>query len=827
MPSLVSNGRQWPPSPCVEDETESLSREISDPSVIESKEDKSPVCSKGTVDQYPVLLTVDIPEPCSLPPDSCDSLAGSSVASESSNESNGPTTPSTERKIEATAGSSSAEAMASVRKMSDMRYMELLDNFELRTHEKHASKSSGTRPSPVSKKHASFVPPHQPPPPHPPPVHMPIPYITEIVPQNVNKAPEQKGNQSTSRHKPAGSGSFSDPEALRRSRPRLNRNVSEGDGSLYTFEKRNPPVECHSDEEVLSSCHGTRSIMSRGSKASDGTTKKKKKVNFRLPDDFGDERPTSSVSQPSPKLPQQQYYQVESEKRHRSPVSSKRHGSRSVSRSRHEYSVSPGRIIRTNNSRRNDSPPSRSSSPRKSSSSSSSSRRQSSVQPRQKLPSPSRDTSPRRSEELCLRRRRSPSPVVDEYGYRAPLDCSPTRHRSASKSPPLPPPTGWEMVPYADGGRDSEVIPHEQEMVPYQHMPRHRNKMLPAPELVRSRMCAPPSSNPSLAPCPRSIPMTGYHDWYTIIGLTHLDICPSCMHQIGGSRFRDLFVPSIPKPRDARVRCSFSQPWARLAWVQTMKLQLNHLELLYQVTRPPPGTRPCPGRAPSVQPWYRLTDPESGRMLSDFGACSACMRNLQVLIPAMRGAFRPGPMLQERICDLRTDSPRFVQYLDLLDIAATRSRYDESGYLDMRDFIRYAKRKSTLYDCPRDHLVAGTWHYMPEFPEFTICEDCYDDVVWPLSDSPLANLITPDPELLPPGCGKEATCQLYSPRMRTILREAVRYNDYAYLEAEILRRYSAENTFRKRKKLLLEDVARGYDRDSLLRRNADEWKRYE
>lgn len=325
--------------------------------------------------------------------------------------------------------------------------------------------------------------------------------------------------------------------------------------------------------------------------------------------------------------------------------------------------------------------------------------------------------------------------------------------------------------------------------------------------------------------------MSGYGGWYTIIGMTHLDICRSCIQQIGGSRFRNLFIPSVAKPADAKVRCSLSQPWARLAWVQTMILRLNHLDLLYLVTRPQPGQKPCSGRVPSVQSWHRVSEPDTGRTLPDFNACSSCFRNLQILMPKLRDEFRSGPLVHERVCDLRADSPRFIRYLDLLDTAVTRSLRHPRGHVDLRDFIRYAKRKSTIYDCARDHLAMGPWHYMPELPEFTICEDCYDDVVWPVGHYAVANRVSSTVQLVPgtdpARGGRQATCQLYSPRMRARFQEAVERGDITYLKAAVLRRYQAETRFRERKMYLLEDVARGYDCDAELRRNADEWKQNE
>ena len=332
-------------------------------------------------------------------------------------------------------------------------------------------------------------------------------------------------------------------------------------------------------------------------------------------------------------------------------------------------------------------------------------------------------------------------------------------------------------------------------------------------------------------PCPKSIPTADYRDWYTIVGLIHLDICKSCAKQMGRSHFRDYFMRSAPKPAGTLVRCAMSDPWTRFAWLQTIKLGLN-LELLYQVTRPSRGNDRCSGWSTTAQTWYSVADPETRQCLPEFNACEPCFRKLRNLMPSIRSGFRSRIIAQQQNCDLWTNSPRFMQYLSFLDTAATRSLFEPDGHVDLHDFIRYARRKSTIDDCPRDHLRIGAWHYIPELPEFTICEDCYDDIVWPMSHSPIANRVSRTVRYLPgsrlnPKGAQQASCQLYSDRMRAIFREAVRQGDFSYLKAAALKRYKAERCFRERKKTRLGEVARGYDRDAQLRRNADEWKHQE
>lgn len=336
----------------------------------------------------------------------------------------------------------------------------------------------------------------------------------------------------------------------------------------------------------------------------------------------------------------------------------------------------------------------------------------------------------------------------------------------------------------------------------------------------------------ALRPCQRSVAVAGYQDWYTITGLSHLNICPSCMNQIGSSRFRDYFIPSLPKPRDVKVRCSFSEHWTRLAWIQTIKKGHDNLDILYHMTRLPPGWSPCPGRNASTQTWYRVIDPRTGENVPKFTACSSCVRSLRLLMPVLRNTFRCQSTASQSICDLAVDSPRFVQYLDLLDGAANECEYRGLASPDHSKFVHYIRRKCDLRDCRRDRLIMSTWHYITDLPEFTICEDCYDDVVQPLAAAhqPIARMVSRSARLLPgpgPTRCREASCQLYSPRMRARFRGAVLDDDYRLLESSALKRFDAERRFRDRKQKLLYDESKGYDIDVELRQIAENWRKVE
>ncbi|KAL2368070.1 hypothetical protein RJ035_008153 [Blastomyces gilchristii] len=761
MSSTVSLGRRWPPSPSVEDECESLSRELLDLSVLDTMLNNDTMIPKGTVDQYPLILPSNIVTPCSTPPDACGSPINPNAGSKSSNGNIGLTT---------------AQSPPSNGSASDTQQGSNATAPSYFLHE--ASNPNGF--------------------------------------SGIPEVPEPHGWP------------VSHPQDSLQEKPGLSRHFSEGDEKLGLHNAPVRRAECCSDDEIRPSHRG-----SDGPETPQNTLPvKKKKVNFQLPDDSPDGRLPQHDTEPALK------HEFEPSLGHSEEIHTSRRSSLYYEdetpmdnydptfityRQDYTYLAHPQPLkINCNyggpRSRTSDSG-SPVTSPLKLTS------RSPSQSPRRHTPSPSGSRlSPIARAALDKTKIALPTTNNDS---RASTNSSPVRRRGPFLSPPLLP-SGYEVIIRRGGDKQSKrnSVPA---MTPSHLLSRSRSSTVPSQVVVVRRHQAPAAAPPvvALAPCPRSIPMAGHQDWYTIKGMTHLDICPCCMSQIGASRFRHLFIPSLPRDRNAKVRCSLSQPWARLAWVQTMKLKLNHLELLQRITLPPPGSRPCSGRNPSVQSWYRLADPETGRNITDFSACSACFRNLQILMPSLRDAFRSGPLVQERICDLRIDSPRFVRYLDLLDEAATRSYSAPRGQLDMREFVRYARRKSSIRDCPRDHFSAGPWHYIPNLPEFTICEDCYDDVVYDRSHTGIGKMVSRTPQMVPGPRDQQYTCQLYSPRMRTVFREAVQDGDFKYLATAALRRHEAEITFRERKKALLHDVARGYDRDAELRWNAEDWRRSE
>lgn len=91
---------------------------------------------------------------------------------------------------------------------------------------------------------------------------------------------------------------------------------------------------------------------------------------------------------------------------------------------------------------------------------------------------------------------------------------------------------------------------------------------------------------------------------------------------------------------------------------------------------------------------------------------------------------------------------------------------------------------------------------MDSLPEFTVCEECYDDVVWPLVEdnrSDVPGHFLRGKQTLP-----AASCQLYSTRMRDVFQLACRDNDIGYLEKKLREKLASEADLREKKTALLE-----------------------
>ncbi|KAF2205193.1 hypothetical protein GQ43DRAFT_437217 [Delitschia confertaspora ATCC 74209] len=316
-----------------------------------------------------------------------------------------------------------------------------------------------------------------------------------------------------------------------------------------------------------------------------------------------------------------------------------------------------------------------------------------------------------------------------------------------------------------------------------------------------------PSLDKPLPACPRTEPVGKYNDWYTLDGCSNFDICPTCFDGVfAQTTFAHFFSQSrLYEAPVARI-CDFSDAWVRMAWLLTVKQRRVSPDLLYRLADIADKEEQCPAEREVAGPWYGIADHRDGVHISNFVICPRDLRQLEALLPSLRGYFTKvpsdprNPKLHK--CSLRTTYRRFPKYLDPLvniheESMRTRSAPNMSPFIDL--VREHAYRK----ECDKDKPTIGKpWHFIPDLPEFTVCEECYNDVIWPeiKKGSNLASKFNRTLQLIPYEDSEGSSCCLYGPRMRVIFARALEEDDFGYLKRKAIERKQA------RKKLARERV---------------------
>ncbi|KAB8300067.1 hypothetical protein EYC80_000301 [Monilinia laxa] len=338
-----------------------------------------------------------------------------------------------------------------------------------------------------------------------------------------------------------------------------------------------------------------------------------------------------------------------------------------------------------------------------------------------------------------------------------------------------------------------------------------------------------------LPSCPRMNPTTGYQDWLTLPQCPNFDICPSCFNSIiAPTDFRNHFIPAARRP-EVPIICDFgSSPWYRIAWLLTIKERRNDLGLFYGLANVGATEEPCLGKRDALnRSWHSIIDPKTGLPIKNFDVCHSCVRSVEVLLPPIRGTFvrtleTAYSSSIPRICDLRFDSKRFVRYFDALETTADDAAYHDSSP-DTRALAKLARRFSVLEECQQStDLPDRRWYFITQLPDFTVCEECFDDIVVPeLEDGKAIPLMfTKVPQRI-----QKASCQLYSERMRAIFQKACNSDDYMLLATKARERKNAElawkvnvaATKRQSRESMVSNPSIGRE----IQRLNDEWRKWE
>ena len=295
-----------------------------------------------------------------------------------------------------------------------------------------------------------------------------------------------------------------------------------------------------------------------------------------------------------------------------------------------------------------------------------------------------------------------------------------------------------------------------------------------------------------LPTCPRPKRVAGYNDWYTLKHNSAFAICPDCRENVFGiDTERYLSPKTVSSSR--KTQCDLNNPWIRLSCLLRGP-DVNLLGALSEITL---KEQECPEDYDEPRDWYRLEDPETKKHICNFYACPQCVQSLEVVFPSWHNVFYRSHSshihkqdLKKRPCSLRSSPFRFADYLDMLCASVTEVEKKKTK-INTEPVTNLAKQLAAITECPRDKMLPQkSWHVHAHMPEFTICQECYEDVIYPLArdDSAIAANFDKQPHKFP-NPTVEACCQLYSRRMRKVFREACEEDDWEHLKQTAMKRH--------------------------------------
>lgn len=336
---------------------------------------------------------------------------------------------------------------------------------------------------------------------------------------------------------------------------------------------------------------------------------------------------------------------------------------------------------------------------------------------------------------------------------------------------------------------------------------------------------------PRLPECRYVKPVAGVQNWLTL-PRSDFNICTGCYTAVfADTDYRTQFQPML-YAADRPIACDFgSSPWYRIAWLLTLRSETSDLRLFYAISHIATMSRnqPCPGDRKATRVWLTIIDPYTRRPIPNFAVCVQCAQTVEALLPNMKGIFVPLDARSEpsrNICALHFTPNRkeFVMFFDALETTSDKALSLKQPP-DLDALSQELEKLCLLQECPRDNPVPdGYWHAMQYLTDFTVCEKCFGEVVRPRinEDSVLARNFFLKPQRL-----ANATCQLYSDRMRDIFRRACRRNDTEYLAAKVRDRARKEHEIHSK---LLKLDRKGHDSAwtaEQVKKLVDEWKEWE
>lgn len=339
---------------------------------------------------------------------------------------------------------------------------------------------------------------------------------------------------------------------------------------------------------------------------------------------------------------------------------------------------------------------------------------------------------------------------------------------------------------------------------------------------------------PQLPDCPWKMPVparraAGNGQFMMLRGAENFIVCPDCFGEVfEKSGFQHLFVAAPLRSDEQLISCDFgSNVWYRIAFILTMKNNYPDLRLMLGISAVAARQQPCGGNQPATRIWYSMMGSNARRPISSFTVCLSCAKTVEALLPNMAGVFVPLDSHEPTwgVCDFHYDPgrKRFIDYFDMMETTsdvAVRQR-TAPDILELADRIRHL---SLLEECSRDTPMPNRkWYVMENIPEFTVCEECFDHVVWPMLESDESGEI---PRNFYRGrqTRPSAACQLYSTRMRNVFQLACQHNDMRMLESEVIARIRKQQEISNKYRMLLQEDQGDMDVQREMKELVRQWK---
>ncbi|KAK3321929.1 hypothetical protein B0H66DRAFT_183454 [Apodospora peruviana] len=355
----------------------------------------------------------------------------------------------------------------------------------------------------------------------------------------------------------------------------------------------------------------------------------------------------------------------------------------------------------------------------------------------------------------------------------------------------------------------------------------------------------PAAAPASAVPCPRKQPQIGFTDW---IGLPDprfgaFNVCPSCYNSvIRPTPYANAFVTKAAPP-NVPIRCDMSRYWVKMAGLVLMTMNQDgryDISLLARVAGVNGGECPNAQLTSEMQPlavvaqppwgWYTII----GNPIPGWTVCASCVWHIQTCLPAIANGFAPVQLPGQASCALvpsdHYDDARTAEMLRYVATCAVASA--QLGRVEMSQLVSWLRQNPPRQRggavghpssssmggyqqqqqpqsnglCPRNHpSTTLRCHTMQGLFDFTVCEQCYADVIRPDTDQgvALARQFEPNPAAIPSGF----TCQLYSDRMRRVWREATSTGDVQYLRQKVSERRAKERELQMKTTQLQQQAA--------------------